>query len=114
MAFFVPSALVKAQAKLLEKFQAGELRVADPVTYKAFLNGAPVLFPEAKMLRTREDRQVDTYYALRTPRALGSARVHNPSGASGDSGALTLSYATSTDKFSISMKQADNNVFTYE
>lgn len=111
---YVPSALAKAQAKLLGMFQAGELRVADPVTYKAFLRNSTIMFPDAKVLRTREDRTVEAYYKLRTARSLGSARVHNPSGVTGDSGVITASYTTYTDKFSNSMKQADNNVFAFE
>lgn len=114
MANYAPSALVKAQAKLLGMFQAGELRVADPVTYKSFLKNSNIMFPDAKILRTREDRALDAYYKLRASRSLGSARVHNPSGAVGDSGTLSVSYVTYSDAFKISMKQADNNVFAYE
>jgi hypothetical protein len=90
MANYAPSALVKAQAKLLGMFQAGELRVADPVTYKAFLKNSNIMFPDAKILRTREDRALDAYYKLRASRSLGSARAHNPSGAVGDSGTLNI------------------------
>lgn len=109
---YVPSALAKAQAKLLGMFQAGELRVADPVTYKAFVRNSTIMFPDAKELRTREDRTLEAYYKIRTSRSLGSARVHNPSGVTGDSAALAISYSTYSDKFSNSMKQGDNNVFS--
>lgn len=111
---YVPSAIAKAQAKLLSKFANNELRAVDPVTFKAFLKNSEIMFPTAKTLRTREDRTLEAYYKLRTYRALGTGRTHAPSGAQGDSGVLTPSYTTYNDVFKTSLKLADNNVFSLE
>lgn len=114
MANYVPSDLVLGQANLFGKMATSELRFKDPVTWKEFLRNTVFMFPNAVELRTREDRAVTAYFKLRTSRALGTGRVHNPVGARGDSGALTPSWATSTDKFAINLKQAGNNVFTHQ
>jgi hypothetical protein len=111
---YVPSALAKGQAKILSLFQAGELREIDPVTYKQFRRNAEIMMPSHKVLRTREDRTLEAYYTKRTVRSLGTGRSHNPSGVTGDSGVLTPSFITYNDKFSISSKQADNNVFAFD
>lgn len=114
MANYSPSALAKAQAKLFGMFQAGELRAIDPVTYKAFRRSSELMIPSHKLLRTREDRTLEAYYMIRTLRTLGTGRSHAPSGVTGNSGVLTPSFTTYNDKFSISMKQADNNVFAFD
>lgn len=111
---YVPSALVKAQAKLTEIYQKSELREIDPTTYKAFRRSSEIMIPSHKILRTREDRSLEAYYKKRTKRSLGTGRVHNPSGVTGDSAALVPSFITYNDKFSVSMKQADNNVFAFD
>lgn len=109
---YVPSNLAKAQAKLFGMFQAGELRAIDPVTYKQFRRNSEIMIPSHKLLRTREDRTLEAYYKVRTLRALGTGRAYNTSGVAGNSGVLTPSFITYNDKFSISLKQGDNNVFT--
>lgn len=111
---YSPSALAKAQAKLFAMFQASELRAIDPVTYKAFRSNAEIMIPSHKVLRTRDDRTLEAYYKVRTLRALGTGRNYNSSGVTGNSGVLTPSFITYNDKFSISMKQGDNNVFAYD
>jgi hypothetical protein len=111
MANRVTSNLVKAQAKLLNAFQASELRFRYPATYLALRAMAPVMFPNYDVLRTREDRTVETNYAARTSRALGSARTHNHTGTKGDTALMTPTWATYDDKFNMSLKQADNSLY---
>ena len=71
MANFATAALVKAQAKLMGKFQAGELRFRDPAVHKLFLRNTTIMLPDYEALRTREDRVVETNYFLRTSRSRG-------------------------------------------
>lgn len=111
---YSPSALAKAQAKLFGMFQAGELRAIDPVTYKQFRRNSEIMIPSHKILRTREDRTLEAYFMVRTLRTLGTGRNYNSSGVTGNSGVLTPSFTTYNDKFSISMKQADDNVFSFD
>ena len=103
--------LVKAQAKLLGAFQAQELRYRNPVTYLAFILSSPIMFPNWNVLRTREDRVVETNYAKRASRALGGARTHNHTGVKGDSAILTPSWTPYSDKFNMSLKQADISIY---
>jgi hypothetical protein len=103
--------LVKAQAKLLGAFQSSELRFRFPATYLALRAMSPIMFPNYAELRTREDRTVETNFAARSSRALGSARTHNHTGVKGDTALLTPTWASFTDKFNMSLKQADNSLY---
>jgi len=111
---YSPSALAKGQAKLFDMFKNAELRAIDPVTYKEFRKMSEIMIPSHKLLRTREDRVLEAYYNVRTLRALGTGRNYNSSGVTGNSGVLTPSFTTWNDKFSISLKQADDNVYSYD
>ena len=107
--------LVKAQAKLLGAFQSQELRFRNPVTYLAFKLSGAIMFPNYDVLRTREDRTVETNYKLRANRSLGTGgRVHNHTGVKADTGTLTPSWTTYGDKFNISLKQADTSLYNAE
>jgi len=114
MANYAPSALLNAQAKLIQKFQSGEMRFTDPIVYKLFLETKDIMFPNYNELRTDESRAISTYYKARTSRAAGSARSHNHSGARSDSGLLSPTWTTYDDKFLINLKQGGHNVFSYE
>lgn len=114
MANYTPSNLVKAQAKLLGAFQSSELRFNQPVTFQAFLQNSNFFFANYNELRTREDRTVEAYYKKRTSRALGSARAHNHTGTKGDTGILTPTWVTYSDKFTASLKQGDNNTYNLQ
>lgn len=103
--------LVKAQAKLNGAFANADKRFRDPAVFKAFIQSAPSFLPDYEMLRKREDRAVEANYFVRQSRALGTGRSHNHTGSSGDSGVLTPSWTTYNDKFSFTLKQADNSVF---
>lgn len=111
---FTASNLAKAQALLLANFADSESRYREPATFKEFLKNSSIMFPDHQAIRTREDRTVEAYYTNRSLRSLGTGRAHNHTGSVGTSGVLTPSWTTNTDKFSISLKQADNNVFEYE
>jgi len=107
--------LVKAQAKLLGAFQAQELRFRNPVTYLAFKLSGAIMFPNYDMLRTREDRTVETNYKLRANRSLGTGgRIHNHTGVKADTGTLTPSWTTYGDKFNMSLKQSDTSLYNAE
>lgn len=102
---------VKAQAKLIAAFQSSELRYRYPATYLALRLNSIIMFPNYEELRKREDRTVETNYAIRAVRALGTARTHNHTGVKGDTGVLTPTWGTNTDVFNMSLKQADNSLY---
>lgn len=114
MAKYTPSNLVTAQAKLTQKFAASELRFRNPATFLSIAKMSEIMFPDSKVLRTREDRALEAYYKKRTARSLGATRAHNHTGTKGDSDKLTPSWLTYGDKFYLSLKQADNNIFTLD
>ena len=114
MANFATAALVKAQAKLSGMFQSGELRFRDPAVHKLFLRNTSIMMPEYTALKTREDRVVETNYAVRNSRALGSARSHNHTGSQGDSATLTPSWSTYTDEIVATIKEADNKLYSFD
>lgn len=115
MANFATAALVKAQAKLINGFQSGELRYREPLVHKLFLENSSIMLPNYEQLRTREDRTVETNYFLRTSRALGTGgRIHNHTGAQGDSGTFTPSWTTYGDTFVSTLKEADNKIYSWE
>ena len=114
MANYSPSALAKAQAMLTNKFKTESLKYITPTTFLAVKQLTEIMLPSHKELRTREDRTVEAYAPARTKRSLGSSRDHDHTGDKGDSIALVPQWQTSSDKFSISLKQGDNNVMSYE
>lgn len=114
MANFATAVLVKAQTKLIGKFQAGELRFRDPAVHKLFLRNTSIMIPDYNQVKTRDDRTVETNYITRTARALGSGRTFNHTGNQGDSNILTPAWTTHTDKFVSTLKEADNKLYTLE
>ena len=114
MANFATASLVKAQAKLIGKFQAGELRYRIPAVHKLFLENTSIMLPSYTDLKTRDDRTVETNFLTRTARSLGSGRSHNHTGAQGDSSTLTPSWATYNDDFVSYIKEADDKVYSFE
>ena len=107
--------LSTAQAKLLGAYQAQELRFRNPVTYLAFILSSNIMFPNYSELRLREDRAINTNYKVRSSRALGTGgRIHNHSGVKGDTAVLTPSWSSYDDKFKISLKQADNSLYSLD
>lgn len=114
MANYTPSNLVAGQANLMSAFQKGELRYREPVVWKSLLANQPISTPDYESLRLREDRTFTLNYFTRTSRALGTGRSHAPTGTKGDTAIITPTFATKSDTFYTSMKQADNNMRTLQ
>lgn len=114
MANFSPTNLVKAQALLAKKYQAAENRFKATPVLSLGLSNRDALIPGHEGLRTREDRTVEANILVRSKRSTGTSRTHNHSGNRGDSMTVPLSWSIFSDKFSISLKQLDNNVFGFE
>jgi hypothetical protein len=114
MANYVPSDLAIGQANLTSAFQRGEMRYRDPVIWKSLLANQPLSTPDYEALRTREDRSFEINFFNRTKRALSSGRSHAPTGTKSDTTVITPSFATKSDTFYTSIKQADRNVRTLQ
>lgn len=111
---FTTANLVKAQAIMTQMFNSGELRYRQPASFLQFVQNTDIMIPSHKQLRTREDRTVEANYFARSQRSLQSARAHNHTGARGDSSVLTPSWDVYADTFKMSLKQADNSVYSIE
>jgi len=104
--------LLKAQAKLVAAFQSSELRFRYPATYLALKGNSSIMFPNYASLKTREDRAVETNFNKRASRSLGTGgRAHNHTGSKADTSTLTPTWATYSDVFNMSLKQADNSLY---
>jgi hypothetical protein len=112
MSYFVPSALVAGQAKFTEKYSSGEWRLPDVAAFNVAQKSG-VANPSLVELRTREDRSVYAYMPVRQAAIGGTARAHDHTGARGDSIQETITWSTFSEPFSISLKQADNNVIAW-
>jgi hypothetical protein len=112
MANYTTANLVKAQIALSGAMAKQDTRFRDPAVWKLFVSNTEQFMPNAKNLRTREDRTLEANYFKRSSRSLGSARAHNHTGAKGDSGTLTPTWATKSDKFTMSLKQADISIYS--
>jgi len=114
MANFTPSNLVKAQAILKDRFPQEEMRKRQAAALVVAMRNNDVLIPSHRTLRTREDRTVEAYVMSRQQRTPGTARVAEHTGNRGDSFAVSLTWNSFVDPFSISIKQMDTNVFSFE
>lgn len=112
MANFVPSALVAGQGIFAENMQKPEWRLPDFACLKVAKYGE-IMFPNFSQLKTREDRSVTISFPVRQAATNGTARAHDHTGAVGDSAIKTPSLATLSETFSISKKQAGNNVLSW-
>jgi len=113
MAIFTPSNLLTAQAMVIDRYKAPENRVKPSPVLALGLRNQAILIPSHLELRKREDRAVKAFLLARTKRATTASRLHNHTGNRGDSFEQTLSWTIYADKFSISLKQLDNNLFDF-
>ncbi len=112
MANFSPSNLVAGQAKFNERYMSGEWRVSDTAAINVADTSAKAN-PMLAELRTREDRAVNAYFPIRQAAINDTARAHDHTGARGDSQSETITWSIFAEPYSISIKQADNNVFDF-
>ncbi len=113
MANNTPSNLLAAQMKYTSQFTDKELRFKQSPTLRLGLENKSVL-PGYETEKKRDDRAVNVYMLSRSARSTGTGRTHNHSGNRGDSFTVTPTWSTVSDKFSISIKQLDTNVFAFE
>jgi hypothetical protein len=115
MANYTLANLVKAQIVLQGEFANNDQRYRIPAVFKLFLNGTERLFPSYRELKTSDTRAIDANYFKRTATSLStSGRAHNHTGTGGDSGVLALAWQTYSDTFSMTLKQADTSIFSWQ
>lgn len=115
MANYTLANLVKAQIKLQGEFAENDQRYRIPEVFRLFLNGAEQFFPTYKELKTSDTRAVESNYFKRTAQALlTTGRAHNHTGTGGDSGILALAWQTYSTTFSMTIKQADTSIYSWQ
>lgn len=113
MADFTPSNLVKGQALFNQKYKSGEWRLPDTAALSVAYQGEKAT-PRFAELRKREDRAVSGYFPIRKTKSAATGRTHNHTGTRGDSLEVPLTWNSEVDTFSISIKQNDNNIISWE
>ena len=113
MANFTPSNLVKGQAVFNQKYKSGEWRIPDTAALSVAFRGEKSN-PLLAELRKREDRLVSGYLPIRKAKAAATERLFNHSGTRGDSLEVPITWQTSIDTFSISIKQNDSNIISFD
>ena len=111
---YTTSVLVNGQASLTSAFASSAMKSTRPETFLAIQQMSSIMIPTLTSLRTREDRTVDAFTPARSSRTLSTGRSHNHTGTVGSSLQVTPSLTTYSDPFAISIKQADNNVLSYQ
>lgn len=115
MANYTLANLVKAQIKLAGEFASNDTRYRIPAVFLFILKGSEAFFPKYKDLKTSDKRVVEANYFKRTVSALTTTgRSHNHTGSHGDSGVITLAWNTYSSTFSMTLKQADGSVMSFQ
>lgn len=107
MANYTALDFAKAQVLLNTAMGGVDERERTPDVFNTFQMSNKMF--ELKVGKRRDDSvPTEGSYNLRNSRALGVGRSHNHTGLQGDNGVLSLAFATKHDKFSTSLKLADN------
>lgn len=113
MANFDVSNLLTAQTMVSDRYKAPEMRMKPAPAFNLLSSNDNFLIVGAETLKTRDDRAIEAHLLARTKRTAGSARAHNHTGTFDDSQKVTLTWTTKSDKFAISLKLLDKNVFDF-
>lgn len=113
MANFTPSNLVAGQALFNDRYKSAEWRMPDTAVLASMYTGVKAN-PALSALREREDRSVYGYLPIRRAKGTATERLYNHTGNRGDSSQVSLSWNSIPETFSISLKQNDNNIISFE
>ncbi len=114
MANYVASNLVAAQARFAKNFTSPEVRRKQNPALALALKNLTATIPDHNVLRVREDRAVNAYLPKKILPGSGTTRAARPAGSVGDSVAVGLTWQSVVETFSISFKQGDNNIFSFQ
>jgi len=112
MAYFNPSNLQNGMGIFTEQMQSAEWRLPDNAALKVIRN-TEIMNPPVAQLQTTQGRTVNGYMPIRSAEGSGTTITHNFTGDKGDSAATTIEYSLLSETFSISKKQAENNIFSW-
>jgi len=115
MANYTLANLVKAQIMLDGEFAKNDNRFRRPDVFLMFIGSNNSFFPNYKTLKTSDTRAIEANYFKRNANSLTTTgRAHNHTGTGSDSGTLNLSWVTYSTTFSMTLKQADTSIMTWQ
>lgn len=114
MANFQLSNWAKAQLRLADAFNTPEMKHKLASIYNVFSRQTEFTIEGVRNLKLREDRPQEAYFLTRQKRTTtGSARSFQHSGVDGDSAKIDITFDSFVDKFSVSLKRTDNNLYNF-
>jgi hypothetical protein len=111
MANYAASVLTAAQATLATKYNEAELRRKQRPVINMAIGNSQYCLPDHQELSKAEARSVTVKYLNKIAAGSTTAKAVRHTGTKGDSTSITLSWNTIIEKFYISRKMAQNNVF---
>jgi len=113
MANFDVSNLLTAQTLVAKKYAQPEMRMKPAPAFQLLTGNSNFLVVGAETLRTRDDRAIEAHLLKRTVRTPTASRTYNHTGTVDDSMKVDLTWTTKVDKFAISLKLLDKNIFDF-
>lgn len=113
MASMTPTNLLDGISKASQRFQEPEFRMPNTAAVSTAYLGEKIDTPMS-ILRTREDRATYMDWIKAKADEGKTTRLHNHEGGRMDSSRTAISWGQVVDTFSISMKQLDNNSFSFD
>lgn len=113
MAYWTTSALLASQQRIMGRYTEAEMRMKATPTNKVMLDNGIALAPAIAAVKPTDSRTNSTYLLDKSSHTVGSARAHNHTGSKGSSSKIDLSWTTYSADFNISLKNADNNLFSW-
>jgi hypothetical protein len=113
MANFDVSNLLTAQTMVADRYKQPEMRMKPAPAFSLLTGNSNFLIVGAETLKTRDDRTIEAHLLARTKRNSGAARAYNHTGTIDDTAKVTLTWTTKSDKFTISLKLLDKNLFDF-
>lgn len=116
MANYTLANLTKYQAKILQGFNAGELRVRTPEVFISLRKNTELLVPSHKEIKNAAKRTTgEVAFMARSSRSLGTGgETYNHTGAKGDSNVIVPAWDYKDDKFTYDNKQANGSIFSLD
>ncbi len=112
MADYVSSALLGFQSRIQKPFNAAELRELQNPILRQGMTYADFIIGDVGKIKESDKRTVYTYFLKKMAADNGTARATAPTGTQGDSGQVTLSWVTFSEKLGINMQVGADNMFT--
>lgn len=114
MANWADAVLLASQHRVLGRMTEAEQRMKATPTLTALLKNQSFLNPAISDIKHSDQRTNSTYLLDKATHSVTNARAHDHSGSKGTATKTDLSWTTYAADFTISLKNADRNLFTFQ